>query len=352
MTPPPGGEPGEGPGGGSGGRPDGQQGPAEPPVPRASRRSRAWSALSVVVLVVVVVAGGWYLWSVRDEVCAALAEIGIAAVLACLALTSVGVLATGACWRVWLAALADAPPARTSHQVFYLTQSGKYLPGSLWPFLAQALLARRFGVPRSAMLTATSLFLITHVVTGVAVGVLGAGPVVAAGWRWLLYPTAAAGLVLLLPPVLLRVVGLLDRVRASRGGTVHATPRDLGWSTVGRAVVLMLAAWGTYGGATWVLVRRLEPDPSGLPLAVGAYALAWVVGFLAVAAPAGVGAREATMVVVLAPLVGASAALAVALVSRVTLTVVDLGLAAASAPVLRAGPGPGVVPGRASGPPG
>jgi len=295
--------------------------------------------LSALVVVAVVVVGGWYVWSRRVEVGAALADIGPVAAVGCLGLTLIAVLATGECWRVWLASLADAPPVRTSHQVFYLTQGGKYLPGSLWPFLAQALLARRFGVPRGAMLMATSLFLVTHLVTGVVVGVLGAGPGVAEAWRWLLYPVAAAGLVLLLPPVLLRVAGLL--ARRGLGGTGAAgveapvPVRSPGWSTVGRAVALMLLAWAGYGGATWLLVQRLDPGPGSLPLTVGAYALAWVVGFLAVAAPAGVGVREAVVVVVLAPLVGTPGAVTVALVSRVALTVVDLALAALSSPVLR-----------------
>ena len=141
-------------------------------------------------------------------------------------------------------------------------------------------------------------------------------------------------------------MGLLDRRRGRGGedGASRAAPRSPGWSAVGRAVLLMLLAWAAYGGATWVLVQRLDPGPAGLPVAVGAYALAWVVGFLAVAAPAGVGAREAVVVVVLAPLVGTAGALAVALVSRAALTVVDLGLAAASSPVLRAAPVPGTPP--------
>jgi hypothetical protein len=290
--------------------------------------------LSLVVLLVVLLVGGWFVWANRTDVARALTDIGLPAALGCLLLTALGVLATGECWRVWLASLTEGPPVRTSHQVFYLTQSGKYLPGSLWPFLAQALLARQFGVPRGAMLTATSLFLVTHVVTGVAVGVLGAGPAVAQGWRWVLYPVAAAGLGLLLPPVLARVVGVLDR---RRGPGADAVLRRPGWSAVGRAVLLMCLAWACYGGATWVLVRQLDPDPAGLPVAVGAYALAWVVGFLAVAAPAGAGAREAVLAVVLSPVVGVPGAVTVALVGRVALTLVDLGLAAASAPVLRGG---------------
>lgn len=306
---------------------------ASPPTgpPPTGRAHRLGGLLSAVVLVAVLAVGGWYVWSRQVEIGVALGAIGPVAAVGCLLLTLLGVLATGECWRVWLASLADAPPVRTSHQVFYLTQSGKYLPGSLWPFLAQALVARRFGVARSAMLSATSLFLLTHLVTGAAVGLAAVGPVLASGQRWLLWSAAGLGLLLLCPPVLSRLLGLLDRLRRRRGPAV-ATPS---WATVGRTVGLMLLAWAAYGTSTWLLVRELTPDRDSWVPSVGAYALAWVVGFVAVAAPAGVGAREAVLVLVLAPLVGAPSAFSVALVSRAALTVADLGLAAASSGVLR-----------------
>ena len=315
-----------------------EPGSAPPPGPGPTGRvQRLGGLLSVGVLVAVLAVGGWYVWTRRVEVGAALGEIGVAAAAGCLLLTLLGVLATGECWRVWLASVAQAPPVRTSHQVFYLTQAGKYLPGSLWPFLAQALVARRFGVARSAMLSASTLFLVTHVVTGAVVGLVAVGPASASasasasGQRWLLGTVAVLGLLLLCPPVLARLLGLADRVRR-RPGPRAAAPS---WATVGRTVGLMLLAWAAYGTATWLLVRELTPVEDSWVVSVGAYALAWVVGFVAVAAPAGVGAREAVLVLALAPLVGAPSAFSVALVSRAALTVVDLGLAAASSGVLR-----------------
>ncbi len=298
-------------------------------TPRTGR-GRALTALSVLVgvgvlvLGVVVVARRW------DEVSAALTTIGWGPALACLLLTTVGVVATGECWRVWLRALGGTrPTALTAHRVFYVTQAGKYVPGSLWPVLAQAVLAARYGVPRPAMVGAATLFLLLHTVTGAVVGAVGVGGGLASQWAWLVVPVVVGGVVVLLPPVLGRLLHALARWRPS---LATASP---GWAATGRAVALMLAAWACYGSATWLLLRPLDAGAEALPLAVGAYALAWVVGFLAFAAPAGVGAREAVLVAALSPAVGVSAALSVALVSRVALTVADLGLAAASAGVLR-----------------
>lgn len=293
------------------------------------RRAGALGAVSVVVTVAVVVLGCWLVYTRRDEVLPALASIGWPRATGALLLTVGGVVATGECWRVLLG--AAHLPAATAHRVFYVTQAGKYLPGSLWPLLAQAALAKRYGIGRVAVLTASTLFLLLHTVTGVVVGVLGVGVLASQQWAWLLYPSAVVGVVLLLPPVLSRLLAVVARLRP---GTLVTAPS---WRTTGAATLLMLAAWAGYGSATWVLLVGLGATGDALPLAVGAYALAWVVGFLAFVAPAGVGAREAVLVALLSPVVGVAGALSVALVSRVVLTVADLGLAGASSGVLRKG---------------
>jgi hypothetical protein len=246
---------------------------------------------------------------------------------------------TAVCWRIWLGAFGVRPPAPATGRLFFVTQAGKYLPGSVWPFLAQAALSRLVGLSRAAVLSATALFLVTHVVTGVAVGALTVGPA-ALGRPWLAGAVAVGCGLALAPPVQRRTVTLLRRVRPSLD-----LPPGLTWRRSGAAVLAMLLAWAGYGVATYALAAPVGAAPADLWRVTGAYALAWVVGFLVVAAPAGAGAREVTLVVLLAPVVGQDEAIAVAVVSRVVLTVVDLILAAASVGVLerREHPVPAVI---------
>jgi len=61
--------------------------------------------------------------------------------------------------------------------------------------------------------------------------------------------------------------------------------------------------------------------------AIGGFAVAWALGPLLVIAPAGLGVREVTLVAVLAPPLTGPAALVVAIVSRLLMTVTDLLLA-------------------------
>jgi uncharacterized membrane protein YbhN (UPF0104 family) len=82
--------------------------------------------------------------------------------------------------------------------------------------------------------------------------------------------------------------------------------------------------WLLLGVQAWLLLRELTPDPDATYLlATGAFALAWLVGFLVVIAPAGAGAREAALVVLLGSVATGPQALSLALVSRFLMTAAD-----------------------------
>ncbi len=81
--------------------------------------------------------------------------------------------------------------------------------------------------------------------------------------------------------------------------------------------------------ATWALHGYLTTEAVGAPpglsfAASGLYVLAVLAGFLALVAPAGAGVREAVISLAVAPIAGASAALAAVVISRVASIVMDV----------------------------
>ena len=85
-----------------------------------------------------------------------------------------------------------------------------------------------------------------------------------------------------------------------------------------------VASWAFNGLTVYVLMRQLAGHPQGtLLVSVGAYALSWTAGFLAVFAPAGAGVREAVMVAVLSTRTTTAVALTIALVTRATAVLCD-----------------------------
>jgi len=82
------------------------------------------------------------------------------------------------------------------------------------------------------------------------------------------------------------------------------------------AALLAAASWAITGTAAWILIAALTPSPPDPFFLIGAYAFAWLVGFLVVFAPSGLGVREATLIVLLAPHLGAGPATVLAVVLR------------------------------------
>lgn len=281
-----------------------------------------------VALAVAVGLGVYAIVAQWGDIALALGRVGVVAPLLALLSVLAGLGASAMSWRALLVAFGERLPLSLALRVFFVGQLGKYVPGGVWPVLAQMELGRAEGARRQRVATVALVVLAVNVTTGLVVAVAGL-PLTSAHAlhrAWWALTALPVGLVALHPRVLTALVnGSLRLVR--RG--------ELAQPLTGRAVLgaslWSIVMWLLYGVQTFVLVRPLaEPGDRLLALATGAYALAWVVGFLVVVAPAGIGAREGMLVVALAPAMTASAATTVAVVSRLVMTGGDLAWAAAA----------------------
>lgn len=263
-----------------------------------------------------------------EQVSASLAQLDLGPLAVSLLAASAGSAVSMLVWRTLLTDLGSPLPVRSVARVFFVGQLGKYIPGAIWPMVAQMELGRTLGLPRrrsaaAFMLTMLVVFGSALFVASAALPLLGDS---APGYRWLLLlaPVIAG---LLHPRVTNRLLGLLFRLLRreplEQPLTGPGVLKAFGWS---------LVAWALFGLHIGVLVIDLgTPAERALPLAVGAFAIAWCAGPIVMIAPAGAGVRELALVALLAPVLTPAAALVVALASRLFLTVADLVLAGGSA---------------------
>jgi glycosyltransferase 2 family protein len=224
-------------------------------------------------------------------------------------------------WRELLADLGSRVSIAEAWRIYFIGGLSKYVPGSIWPMLAQAELGADSGIPRSR--SALSVVLSYSVMTcgGLVVGAITlpfahAGSVAQYFWILLLIPVGA---VALSPPILNRLLRLVLRVARQPADQARVSYRGLA-RTMGWAA----GAWIANGLMIYVLVRHLSGERQGtLLVSLAAYGLSWSIGFLAVFAPAGAGVREAVMVAVLHTQTTTAIALTVALVSRALSVVGD-----------------------------
>ncbi len=239
-----------------------------------------------------------------------------------------GTMCMGRTWLALMRGFGVQVGSRDAATVFYTSQLGKYVPGSVWPVVAQVKLGERWGAPRRVMLAASILLLTMVTVTGVLVGALllpWSSPDGLHRYWWLL---------VLLPPLVAllhprAVSALIDQVSLWSGG--ERLGARVSASGVLRAGLWALLAWAFLGAHVLTLMTAYgHVDLLDAAAAVGGIGLAWAAGLAFVLAPAGAGIREGVLVLTLGPVVGSAAAVTVALASRVLLVLTDIALAATS----------------------
>ncbi|ACZ84367.1 lysylphosphatidylglycerol synthase transmembrane domain-containing protein [Streptosporangium roseum] len=282
----------------------------------------------IAFLVVALGFGAWVVAKQWEEIRAGFARLSWQSLVLSLVAVVAALCSGMMTWRALLADLGSPLPFRQAAKVFFVGQLGKYIPGSLWPVLAQMEMGRELGVPRSRSAAAFFLTMPVQLGSGLvisAVTLLAALPGTAAPYAWvfLLIPLLA---VVFEPRVINAVLGFglrkLRREPLERPLTRRGMLTALGWALLG---------WTAYGLHLAAVVHEFGPSGvSAVVFSIGAFALSWCLGIMTFVVPAGAGVREAAMVVVLAPVLDRGSAIAVALCSRIVIILGDLVCAGAA----------------------
>jgi glycosyltransferase 2 family protein len=303
------------------------------PVAVTQRSHSSWSLWSRVLLGVVVLLGSYVIVRNYHDLGSAIREIGWGTMLASWCFALAGSIAMLGLWLALLRALGARVSARQGWRVFFVSALGKYLPGLPWATFAQMEAGQRWGVRRRIMLMTNILMLTVLTGSGLAVGLLlvslSVGPAVIP--RWALMAAAALVAVSLWPRF---ISALLDWATV----LIRREPMKMVVETRGMFVAFCwaLLVWALLGMHVWLLSRAVGASgATALAAAVGGMALAWALGLVAVFSPDGVGVRDGVILAVLAPVVGRTPALAIALASRVMLVFADVVLAGVAAIGLR-----------------
>lgn len=295
----------------------------------AEPRARAYvgPAIKVGFGIAVLAFGVWFVASRWSRVNAALGTARPGWLVLAAGFAVVGLLASMAGFRAVVTAVARRLPVPDVARVHFISQLGKYVPGSVWPIVALTELCRRYQISRRAAASAGVLTLVFSLATGGVVGitlVVIAAAHASSGLWWLLLLIPVA-FVLGHPRIVMAVLNRLLRL-------AHREPVDV--DIHGRALRDVLAwplvAWLFLGLQCWALVVALGGNAvTSLVPAIGGFALAYTAGTLFIPAPAGAGVREAILAVALVGVLRDSSSfnhdsiIVVVLLSRVLLAVLD-----------------------------
>lgn len=228
-------------------------------------------------------------------------------------------------WKTLLRDLGSDLHLAPASGVYFVGQLGKYLPGSLWSVLVQADIASHLKVPRRRTAVTGLLALGLALLTGLLVGLPAASFLLtreSSGFDWWLLLGIPILVVLCVPRLLNAIIDRMLR-------TMRREPLEKGLSTgaVIRAVVVFLLVWVCFGVHTLLLARAVAGEGAHPDLTVASmtgYALSVSLGMLTIILPAGLGAREGLLTLILSTAMPTPAAAAVAIMSRFLVTIVDV----------------------------
>ena len=303
--------------------------PTSTAQPSPARRSKAWIAVQLVVAAIVF--GSIAVTLSRDWQDFRRQPLAVHPDWRYVLLSGVVVLAAYALlievWRRIVAAWEASISYGDATRIWFVSNLGKYVPGKVWQILAMGKMAEAVNVPPAAAAGSAILSTIVNIGVGFAVAIVagwGAINTISGGYAPLaaLLVVAIIGGTLLLPfviPMLVRVGERLTR----RSFNLGMLPRRAVYiAIVGNAI-----AWVLYGWSFELLVRGVLGSARGnLADYVSAYALSYVIGYLAFLVPGGLGLREGVQTLALNTMGLATLpqAAVVAITSRLWLTVLEI----------------------------
>ncbi len=224
-------------------------------------------------------------------------------------------------WRRTVAAWGERLAWRDAASIWFISNLGRYLPGKVWQLGAMSAMAHAKGISPVAAAGSALVVNLINVLAGIAVvAVTGAEHLQARGAAIAL--ALMLGLGILATPWILPRVAALASVVLRRPLEVPTLPQRALWT----AALGCVTAWVLYGAAFQVFVRGvLGSAPGSLASYVAVFTGSYLVGYIAVFAPGGIGVREQSLVASLGRLaLPAGAPGVVALTSRLWLTVLEI----------------------------
>lgn len=229
-------------------------------------------------------------------------------------------------WKHVVSSLGGRLTVADAHRIWYFGNLARYVPGKVLQLAGTAYLARSKGVRPGltvGSLVVAQLFVIVAGLVLTLAALPGSNFPLPGG------PTAALAVagalaVLLLTP-LFHHAHRLGLRRAGRGEAEVRVPVRT------RLALLLgyLAAWIVFGLGFALFVRGVsEPAAGSIPTLIGICTAGYLAGWMAVFVPGGLGVREGVYALLLAEVLPGPVAAAVAILSRLWLTAIELLVAA------------------------
>lgn len=191
--------------------------------------------------------------------------------------------------------------------VLFYSQIAKYLPGGIWAYVGRVYFYKKEGMNATEASTCVFLETLLVLLSGIFVffvSLLFLDKIPSSGSiRWIpneyineIWIFVLIILLVLMHPKTLNLLWGLIPARISK----KKLQFDYNYFSLLRPAFFLVLFWLGIGIGFWLLIRTFfHMDTVLLPMAVGSYVMAWIIGFLAFFTPGGLGAREGVLIIAL-----------------------------------------------------
>ncbi|HEY3934734.1 MAG TPA: lysylphosphatidylglycerol synthase domain-containing protein [Gemmatimonadales bacterium] len=237
-----------------------------------------------------------------------------------------GILIWG--WRAVLSGWRERLRIVDAARIWSVSSLGKYIPGKIWSIAGMALMAQQRGVSATAATGSAVIMQLVSLATGAMLALALAGTDLL---NRLVGGFGATAAIVLATVALVLAIGLTSPSVTRRIGFLLGRPdviRPVDPSALAAALFANLVAWAGYGiSLQLLLLGTLRGVDLPWATATGAFAASYVLGYIVLFLPAGIGVRDLALYLLLRDTIGDAPALAIAAASRVALTVNEIGVA-------------------------
>ncbi len=233
-------------------------------------------------------------------------------------------------WKLLLAGFGEKISTMKSITIMSVTQIGKYIPGKVWFTLGRISLANREGIAKTKGLVSVLVeagFALLSAVLLLAVAVFFLPRSNLPKTVYLLFLLAPLCLVVIYPPVLNRILAFL--LRKLKRPTFKL---ELSYPRLLYILAIYCLDWFSQALGCFILINSFYRLPlRSLPILVGGYSVSWILGFLSLVTPAGLGIREGIYTFALKLIMLEPMAIVSALLTRIWITIAEFIMALAFA---------------------
>lgn len=219
---------------------------------------------------------------------------------------------------------------KSSVKLWSWSQAARYIPGSVWQVFGRIYMSQKKGLSKGKTLASIAIETSNLIISSLIIFALTLPfwPRLASFKSYFPYLIIAASIFAFLHP---RVFNSVTNFFVHRIDKKEKTASYQLLEII-KMLIPYLGFWLIFGIGFYFLALSFKPlTILFLPVTTGIFSLSWIVGFLFVIAPGGLGAREVVIVYFLGLFIGQPLAIILAILSRVLMIIAELLVLAISA---------------------